>query len=561
MTQEQCKTRGNSPVVLIGFSGSGKSTVGRELSESFGLKLLDVDCEIEKNSQKKISEIIRVEGEEVFRNLEALELEKAFSSKIEVIAIGGGALLREGNRKLLEKAKVIHLSACEQTIVARVREEEEQAKLRKEQVVRPLISQTSKPMEVAVAELMQRRKNLYEESSVKVWTDWIGVKELAKLVNEFSKMDHQTKLIVVPAATEGESVKQSTVLIGDGVSLNIPNYLENILKVSNKVKVGLVSDSNVYSNWGKKIEGSLTDYGFSVSSFVFEAGETSKSLSKLEELADKVLDSGFTRDDLLIGLGGGVVGDLTGFLSSVYMRGIKLVHVPTTIVAQVDSAIGGKTGVNLASGKNILGTFYPADLIISDLDLLSTLPEREYAAGLAEVVKYGLIASEEFFCWLEKNYLKINQRDKECLKKIVEFSTTTKVRFVSEDLRDLTGVRAQLNFGHTLGHAIEKLTGYKRFLHGEAISVGMIAALKIGESKKITPKGLLGRAENLLKSFGLPTTLPEDCTYSEKDWESAIMADKKRSLTEISFILLTGLGEARVEKLGIKDVVQISKQI
>jgi shikimate kinase/3-dehydroquinate synthase len=547
--------------VLVGFSGSGKSTVGRELRESFGLKLVDIDCEIERSSKRKISEIIRVEGEEFFRNLEALALQKALNSEVQVIAVGGGALLREGNLKLLVNTRVVHLAATEQTIVARVKADEERASLAKEEVVRPLISQSSKSIEVAVAELIQKRKNLYDSSAIKVWTDWIKVSELAGLINEFSKMDKQSKLIVVPFKLEGEEKQQSTVLIGDGIVSQVAENFKNILRISDKTRIGIVSDSNVYDRWGKAIEKSLTEQKFSVSSFVFEAGETSKSLSKLGELADQILDAGFTRDDLLIGVGGGVVGDLAGFLASVYMRGIKLVHVPTTIVAQVDSAIGGKTGVNLVSGKNILGTFYPADLIISDLGVLSTLPEREYRAGLAEVVKYGLIASGEFFCWLEENYSKINQRDKECLKKVVEFSTTTKVKFVTEDLKDLTGVRAQLNFGHTLGHAIEKLTGYKRFLHGEAISIGMIAALKIGESKGVTPKGLVERARNLLELFSLPTLLPEDCNFSDQEWENAIMADKKRSLREISFILLSQLGEAKVEKLGISEVVQISKQI
>ena len=426
-----------------------------------------------------------------------------------------------------------------------------------------------------VVALLRERADLYSGSRLKIWSDWVDVEVLADLIAR----EAQTTFLVDGALTicplqiiSGRSkqadLEVSEVICGSGLLSTLRARIQRICPKASRYV--LLVDATVRKRWGVKLLESLK--GLSVVEIEIPSGERSKSLTLLGEICEELLKGGVTRDDVVIAVGGGVVGDLGGFVASVYMRGISLVHVPTTLVAQVDSAIGGKTAVNAEGGKNIIGTFYNAKLTLSDHQLLETLPEREYLAGLAEVVKYGLIAQADFFEWLEQNISQILVRDSRCLREIVEVSTVTKLEHVVSDITDRTGKRARLNFGHTVGHAVEKLTGYGRFLHGEAIAIGMIEALKLGEKLKITDQSARERTDSLLRKFKLPVSLPielmdgvdefvagdsEDGAdkFSER-WGGALLADKKRSLDKINFVCIEQVGASSIVEVELPTLLE-----
>jgi 3-dehydroquinate synthase len=256
---------------------------------------------------------------------------------------------------------------------------------------------------------------------------------------------------------------------------------------------------------------------------LFDDGEARKNLSTVEGIARQLIRAGADRHATIVAVGGGVVGDVAGFAAATYLRGVRLVHIPTTLVAQVDSAIGGKTGVNLPEGKNLVGAFYPPALVIADPDLLATLPHREYRSGLYEVIKYGVIADAELFAFLERNMPAVLRRDPKALGWIISRSVAIKARVVSEDERE-GGLRQILNFGHTLGHALEAATGYRVFLHGEAIAWGMIAAAMMALSMDRLPLMDAFRIVRLIASVG---PLPRVPTVPAAKLRSILAGDKK----------------------------------
>ena len=350
---------------------------------------------------------------------------------------------------------------------------------------------------------------------------------------------------------------ESQVHIGSSVVLELQ---EALLKSKSTTIVVLV-DENVKDKASNLYQSILGNISKKKIELVVSAGETSKNFSLLEKFSEQMLDAQVTRGDTLIAIGGGVVGDLGGLLASLYMRGINLIHVPTTIVAQVDSAIGGKTAVNLKGGKNMLGTFYPAKDIYCDLDFLSTLPDKEFKAGMAEVIKYGLIYSEEFFEHLKRDVSKIISKDNKVLSDIISFSVNAKLHFVMGDLEDKTGQRALLNFGHTIGHAIEKLTAYTEYLHGEAISIGMVFALEFGSSLGLTDKNSLVKTKKLLSDFGLPVEIPNSLLRSgnledvKKSWFDALLADKKRESSKVNFVFVDQIGSSKTKEVEVSQLV------
>ncbi len=282
-------------------------------------------------------------------------------------------------------------------------------------------------------------------------------------------------------------------------------------------------------------------------SVILPDGESAKNWDSLNQIFTALLSAAMPRNTLLIALGGGVIGDITGLAASLYQRGIPYIQIPTTLLAQVDSSIGGKTAINHSLGKNMIGSFYQPKMVLIDVQTLKTLPDREYYAGLAEVIKYGLIADANFFEFLEKNKEKILARDPEILIQIIQRSCEIKGHIVEIDEKE-TGIRAYLNLGHTYGHAIETLTDYKVFLHGEAVSMGMVLAIeKSIEIFKLDPV-VLTRTRDLLKFFKLPAEIPEnllDCLAPEK-MQIAMGRDKKNLEGKIRLILLKNLGEAAV---------------
>jgi 3-dehydroquinate synthase len=271
------------------------------------------------------------------------------------------------------------------------------------------------------------------------------------------------------------------------------------------------------------------------------AGERYKRLSQVERMAAEMAQAGADRSSLLIAFGGGVVGDMGGFLSAIYMRGIDYIQVPTTLLAQVDSSVGGKTGANLQTGKNLVGCFYPPQEVVADIELLSTLPQRELRAGVYESIKAGLIRDAALFRFIETNRAQIDGRDPASLEKMVAASIRIKAEVVGLDERE-SGVRMILNFGHTIGHAIEAASGYRALLHGEAIAWGMIAALAISRERNMLTAEAVRRMEAMIRYFGPPPLPP----ISGKRLLHAASGDKKNRAGVRRFVLLQGLGNAVV---------------
>ena len=297
----------------------------------------------------------------------------------------------------------------------------------------------------------------------------------------------------------------------------------------------------VERRWAKPLRESLHHAGYKVDLLVMADGERAKRLSELEKLAQKMVRLGADRRSVVVALGGGVVGDVGGFLASIYMRGIPVVQVPTTLLAQVDSAVGGKTGVNLQAGKNLLGTFHQPLAVFADPEVLATLPERGYRAGLFEAMKYGVIRNPEIFNLMEKNRAVLLKRRSDVLETLIAECIRVKADVVSGDERE-SGERRILNFGHTVGHALEAETGYSRLLHGEAVGWGMIAACMIGLSNVITDDATARRIIDLVLAYGPLPRLDVD----PKRVFKRLLSDKKAVGGVPHFVLATAIGETEI---------------
>jgi len=285
---------------------------------------------------------------------------------------------------------------------------------------------------------------------------------------------------------------------------------------------------------------------------LFDDAEAAKNLKTVEEIARKLVRAGADRKSLLIAVGGGVVGDVVGFVAASYLRGVSLVQVPTTVVAQVDSAVGGKTGVNLPEGKNLVGAFYPPKLVLVDPELLGSLPEREFRGGLAEVIKYGVIADASLFAFLERNMERILARDRRALEHVIRRSIEIKARVVSHDEKE-SGLREILNFGHTFAHALEAVTRYRRYQHGEAVAWGMMCAALLGHEAAGTPADDVARIVALVRRIG---PLPRWPAVPAAKLFAAMRADKKTKFGKVRFVLSPRLGHARsYDKVPEKDAM------
>jgi 3-dehydroquinate synthase len=315
-----------------------------------------------------------------------------------------------------------------------------------------------------------------------------------------------------------------------------------IRKLGSCSDIHLVSSSNVWRAAGKSVLKYLPAKAkASHKTHLINDAETAKNLATAEKLCRSLVRAGIDRHSLVIAVGGGVVGDVAGFAASACLRGVALVQVPTTLIAQVDSAVGGKTGVNLPEGKNLVGTFYPARLVIVDSDILKTLPERQYRGGLAEVIKYGVIADAKLFAYLEKNFDTVLRRDPTALSYIIQRSLEIKAHVVSRDERE-SGLREILNFGHTFGHALETITNYHIYQHGEAVAWGMMAAALLGHELRLTPADEVSRIVSLVRRL---SPLPPWPKVPPKKLIALMHSDKKARGGKLRFVLARRIGKAQ----------------
>jgi len=306
-------------------------------------------------------------------------------------------------------------------------------------------------------------------------------------------------------------------------------------------RVCIVTNTVVAPLYLDEIKGKLAQ--FSLDEIILPDGEAEKSLVNFELIMSHLLSNEHGRDTTLIALGGGVIGDITGFAAACYQRGIDFIQVPTTVLSQVDSSVGGKTAINHPLGKNMIGAFYQPKAVIIDINSLSTLPVREFNAGMAEVIKYGILGDKNFFAWLENNIAAIKSNDKQTLSLMIEKCCQCKADIVASDETE-AGVRALLNLGHTFGHAIEAEQGYGNWLHGEAVATGMVLAAKLAVAMNLLEVSELCRIESLINAFGLPLIAPD--SMSLDDFIRHMRRDKKNIGGKLRFIIPTGIGQSEI---------------
>jgi 3-dehydroquinate synthase len=332
------------------------------------------------------------------------------------------------------------------------------------------------------------------------------------------------------------------ISIGSNILDNIGDALK-ALDLSPKVAV--ISNPTVLELYGERVSNSVKEAGFDLLTVTVPDGEEYKDLIWLQHIYDELLSHKLDRSSALIAVGGGVIGDMTGFAASTYMRGIAYIQVPTTLLAQVDSSVGGKTGVNHKLGKNMIGAFWQPRLVLVDIDTLRTLPERELLAGLAEVIKYGIIYDKELFDFLADNRDRIVGLDGEAVAHIVRRSCEIKAEVVAKDERE-AGLRTILNYGHTIGHAIETVTEYRRFLHGEAVAIGMCLEARLSRMLDFIDEVQASRIEDVIDSYGLPSKKPSN--ISAHSIFLAMQLDKKAVAGELKFVLPERIGSVRIHK-------------
>jgi len=316
-------------------------------------------------------------------------------------------------------------------------------------------------------------------------------------------------------------------------------------------RVCIVSNTIVYPLYAEKLKQQLIDY--QIDEIILPDGEAEKSLENFEKIMSHLLSHDHGRDTTLIALGGGVIGDITGFAAACYQRGIDFIQVPTTVLSQVDSSVGGKTAVNHALGKNMIGAFYQPKAVVIDIDTLSTLPLREFNAGMAEVIKYGILGDGKFFSWLESNVELIKANDQKTLAVMIEKCCQCKADIVANDEKE-AGVRALLNLGHTFGHAIEADQGYGVWLHGEAVATGMVLAAKLAVLMNLLEASDLRRIEHLISVFELPLIAPSNMGFDE--FICHMRRDKKNLAGKLRFIVPTAIGKSEIRDDVTEEMLQ-----
>jgi shikimate kinase / 3-dehydroquinate synthase len=499
-------------IFLYGAPGSGKSTAGKLLAASLNLPFFDLDQEIEKTAGKSIPEIMAEQGEPAFRDLESNELKKLAGGPASVTALGGGALLREANRVCAESAgEVVFLEASVPILLDRLRTEASR---------RPLLEGN---LDEKLTALLERRKSHYESFNMRVTT--IG--------NTPDKAAWEIQQRLGRFHVRGMGAGYDVMVQADGLE----RLGERLAELGINGKAVLVADSNVMPLYGERVSESMRRAGLSVERLTIPAGEQFKTLETVSLLWRGFLAAGMDRKSTVIALGGGVTGDLAGFAAATFMRGIRWVGVPTSLLGMVDSSLGGKTGCDLAEGKNLVGAFHSPGLVLSDPTSLATLPEDELRSGLGEVVKHGVIADPTLFNMCAKGYATV----KATLPEIVRRAMAVKIKVIEADPFE-RGLRATLNLGHTIGHAVETVSGY-RLRHGEAVAIGIVKEARLAERVGIAAAGLSETIAAALIELGLPVKIPPDLSIT--DIIHCMRYDKKMNSGAIRFALPVAIGEVR----------------
>ena len=521
-------------IFLYGPPGSGKTSVGKTLAENLALPFVDLDQKIEEQAGRSIPEIFKEEGEAGFRLLEKKALLDATKMKWGVIALGGGALLDPGNQSLVEgSGAVCCLTASESVLVER---------LENTALERPLLKNAAgkKPELEKLSDLLNKRSQHYASFGVQVDTDLRTPEEVAweieMMVGAFHVRGMTPRAII---AKSGGTELGRPVSPGYDVRVSAAlDDLGNALRMRGlSGPIALVTDQNVAEHYLSRAEKSLQAANYSTRAVIIPPGEASKTMSTVSHLWDEFLAAGLERRSTVAALGGGVVGDLAGFAAATYMRGIPWVNLPTSLLAMVDASLGGKTGVDLPQGKNLIGAFHAPQLVLADPSTLTTLPRADLRSGMAEVIKTGIIGDPELFGACAHGWEMIEADWDEIIRKAM----AVKIKVIEADPYE-GGLRAVLNLGHTIGHAVEKVSNYE-LRHGEAVAIGMVAEARLAMQLGIAQQVLADEIKDACSRLALPIKIPSGMTREEIN--EAMQVDKKRFGARVKYALPVRIGEVR----------------
>lgn len=515
-------------IVLVGLMGAGKSAIGRRLAARLGMPFRDSDTEIEAAAGRSIAELFSQFGEPYFRAGERRVIRRLLDGPPVVLATGGGAFMDAATRAAVRhRGTSIWLRAPLPVLLRRVA-------LRRN---RPLLNGDD-PAAV-LTRLMHLRNPIYAEADIVVdCADDLPDRTTTRVADALAAWRPPQRL---PVRT---STGSYDVVIGDGLLRRAGALLAPVLPQKRAV---VICDTTVAALHGQTLLDGLAETGFQTTLLTVPPGEASKSLASFGELAERVLATGVERHTAIIALGGGVVGDLAGFVAATALRGLPFVQAPTTLLAQVDSGVGGKTAINTARGKNLLGAFHQPRMVLADTATLATLPPREKRAGYAEIVKAGLIGDPGFYEWCESNGEAVVEDDHTAQAEAILRACAFKALVVGDDEREErpNDGRALLNLGHTFGHAIEAECGYGAVLHGEAVAVGLGLAFRLSGALGLCDPALADRVEAHLQAVGLPSDLSMlNRRFSAARLMDRMQRDKKMKDGKLRFILARGIGEA-----------------
>ena len=516
-----------SHIYLYGPPGSGKSTIGRILAERLAMPFCDIDSVIEANAGCKIASIFEQQGEQAFRDMETAAIRNTADQPPTVIALGGGALLREQNRACAENlGNILCFTADKETLLRRIRKAPGQ---------RPLANEDDNTSleDSPLLRLLESRREHYNSFKMTLKVSDIPPEQTAS----------NAQIVLGRFRVHGMGAPYN-VCCGSGL-------LSQTGRLFREAKLGercvIVGDENTAPLYGARVAASLEAAGIASSVVTIPAGEEHKTIATVGFIWKKFMEAGIERRDTVIALGGGVTGDLTGFAAATWLRGVRWISMPTTLLAMCDSGIGGKTGADLPEGKNLIGAFHPPALVVADTDTLGTLPVREMRCGLAETIKHAIIGDPALLDTLERfAFCRDAAGDEPCtavidaewLPRFVARSMAVKIRVITEDPFE-KGVRASLNLGHTVGHGIEKATRFA-MQHGEAVAVGTVLEARIAAEMKLAAESLPAALAAYFSRVGLPVSIPEDLDVDEV--MAAITLDKKKAGGKVRFALPVEIG-------------------
>jgi shikimate kinase/3-dehydroquinate synthase len=546
---------GSRSIVLVGMMGAGKTSVGRRLAQKLGLEFVDADAEIESAHRMSIPEIFAMHGEAYFRDGERRVIARLLTQGRKVLATGGGAFMNPETRaRIGAQALSVWLKADFDVLLRRVRKRSN----------RPLLA-TPDP-EATLKRLIDERYPIYAGADVTIVSrdgphELVIADLLAALAGALGSAPSGPPTLIGQTMPDHDTPKEAPC---DRVRVDLGDRGYDILVGARLLaQVGprladmrpgaacmIITDTNVAPHHLAALQGGLDQAGLRHASLSLAPGEANKSIAGFAAVCDAILAARLERSDLVLALGGGVIGDLAGFAAAATRRGMDFVQIPTSLLAQVDSSVGGKTGINSTHGKNLIGAFHQPILVVADTVCLDSLPRREFRAGYAEIVKYGLINDAAFFAWLEAHWAEIFKGG-DARSTAIRHSCAAKAAVVGRDERE-SGERALLNLGHTFAHAFERLTDYDgtRLVHGEAVAIGLACAFRFSHSLGLCSVEESARVEAHLAAVGLPSRIAQIPGFAADQAAilGAMRQDKKVSRGHLTFILAHGIGRSFVAR-------------